>query len=189
MTKKVNDFEMLFDLGIDEKSRTIILTGEVNEEMLHIVETGISYLERTGSQPITIRLNSTGGEVAMGLSIIDKIENSTCEINIHVSGQVCSMAVLILAAGDYRTAHPLTQFMHHEETYDSPGRHSQNKSFVKFSDKFDDMLCKWLSNNTKRDAKFWKSTGVGTDHWFTSHEALEYGLIDEIIKINKGKKI
>lgn len=185
MAKKSNDVELLFDLGIDEKSRTIILTGEVNDDMLHIVETGFTYLESKSNDPISIRLSSSGGNVAIGLSIIDRIENSDCEVHIHASGEICSMAIIILAAGDFRTCHPLTQFMHHEETYDSPGRHSQNKSFVKFSERFDEMLCKWLSNRTKRDAKFWKTTGVGIDHWFTADQAEEYGLIDEIVRVKR----
>lgn len=186
MAKKTGDFEILFEYGIDEKSRTITLLGDVDDDMLHIVECGLTHLERLNSDPITIRLNSGGGQVTSGLSIMDRIQESPCEIHIHASGQVCSMAILILAAGDFRTANTLTQFMHHEEVYDSSGRHSQNKGFVKFSDRFDDMLCKWLETRTDKDAKFWKTTGVGVDHWFTAQEALSYGLIHEVI--SKGSK-
>jgi ATP-dependent Clp protease protease subunit len=181
MAKKNADLDLLFEYGIDEKSRTITLIGEVDDDMLHVVECGLTHLERLNNESITIRLNSGGGSVTSGLSIIDRIQESTCEINIHASGQICSMAILILAAGDFRTANNLTQFMHHEETYDSPGRHSQNKGFIAFSDKFDDMLCKWLATRTTKDFKFWKSTGVGIDHWFTSVDAKNYGLIHEII--------
>jgi ATP-dependent protease ClpP protease subunit len=185
MSKKTNNLELLFDLGIDEKSKTLIVNGEVNDEMLHLIETGLSYLEKLNGEEITIRLNSSGGDVASGLSIIDRIAKSSCFINIHASGQICSMAILILASGDYRTAHSLTQFMHHEESYDSSGRHSQNKNFIKFSEKFDDMLCQWLETRTKKDSKFWKNTGVALDHWFTSKEALSYGLIDAIVDFPK----
>lgn len=185
MAKKNADLDLLFEYGIDEKSRTITLLGEVDDDMLHIVECGLTLLERQNNEPIHIRLNSGGGEVTAGLSIIDRIQESTCEINIHASGQICSMAVLILAAGDFRTANHLTQFMHHEEVYDNSGRHSQNKGFVKFSERFDDMLCKWLATRTEKDAKFWKTTGVGVDHWFTASEAETYGLIHEVITTGK----
>lgn len=184
MAKKKIDTsnDILFDHGVDTHSRTIILNGEVNDDLLYIVDTGITHLEKLSSEPINIRLSTCGGSVYAGNAIIDRILTSSCEVHIHAYGEICSMGVFILASGNYRSSGILTMFMTHESNYELEGKHSANKGYIKASEMLDNIMCKWLADRTQKDFKFWKSAGVGVDHWFTSETALEYGLIDEIIK-------
>ena len=181
MAKKTDSLELLLDFGIDEKTRSISLFGDVNEDMLHDLNVGMSHLEKINNETITIRLSTHGGSVAYGLAIIDRITSSVCETHIHAAGEICSMGIFILASGSVRTASPLTMFMHHETSYDFDDKHSSNKNYVKFNDKLDDRMCRWLAKKTKKDFLFWKKAGVGVDHWFFAEEALDYGLIDEIM--------
>jgi len=184
MTKKRVDSgtDILFDHGVDTHSRTIILNGEVNDDLLYIVDTGLTHLERLSDKSITIRLSTLGGSVYAGNAIIDRILNSICEVNIHAYGEICSMGIFILAAGHHITSGILTILMHHEDSYDSDGRHSHNKNYVKAMEALDIRMCKWLASRTKKDYNFWKKTGVELDHWFSAEQALEYGLIDEVIE-------
>jgi ATP-dependent Clp protease protease subunit len=184
MTKKSKDHDIsseLFDRGIDRLSRTIILTGEVDDDFLFNLECGLTLLEGINKEEITIRLNTPGGDVLIGNSVVDRILSSTCPIHIHAYGQIASMGIFILAAGDTRSCSSLTSFMHHEDSYEGEGRHSHNKNYVKFAERQDMIMCKWLATRTKKDYNFWKKTGVDVDHWFICDEALEYGLVDEII--------
>lgn len=178
---KEHDNNELFDRGIDRVSRTIILSGEVDEDFLFNLECGLTLLEGLGKEDINIRLNTPGGCVFLGNSVVDRILSSTCRIHIHAYGEISSMGISILAAGDTRSASPLTSFMHHEDSYLVEGRHSHNKNYIKFAERQDMIMCKWLATRTKMDYNFWKKTGVEADHWFTADEALRYGLIDEII--------
>lgn len=184
MAKKKIDTsnDILFDHGVDTHSRTIILNGEVNDDLLYIVDIGITHLEKLSSEPINIRLSTCGGSVYAGNAIIDRILTSSCEVHIHAYGEICSMGVFILASGHYRSSGVLTILMHHEDSYNSEGRHSHNKNYVKAMEALDIRMCKWLASRTKKDFNFWKKTGVGVDHWFSADQALEYGLIDEVIE-------
>lgn len=179
--KENNITNELFDRGIDRASRTIILNGEVDSEFLYNLECGITLLESLGYSEITIRLNTVGGDPFIGNACIDRILNSTCPIHIHAYGEISSMGIFILAAGETRSASELTSFMHHEDSYSLDSRHSHNKAYVKAMEVIDLKMCKWLSSRTKKDATFWKKTGVDIDHWFTAEQAKEYGLISEIL--------
>lgn len=179
ISKESADF--LYETGLNLKTRTIVLQGSVDEDMLHSLECGLSTLENAGNDPINIRLSTGGGDVYSGLTMIDRIEKSPCEIRIHAAGEIMSMGIMILAAGDVRTSHSLTVFMHHEENNEVEGRLSQSKTYLKFSDKLDDKLCRWLASRTSKPYTFWKKLGVSQDHYFFADEALEHGLIQEII--------
>lgn len=178
---KEQDNTELFDKGIDRVSRTIILNGEVNEDLLFNLECGLTLLEGLSNDEINIRLNTPGGSVFAGNSMVDRILSSTCPIHIHAYGEISSMGIFILASGDTRSSSSLTAFLHHEDSYEVDGRHSHNKNYIKFAERQDMVMCKWLSTRTKKDMTFWKKTGVEVDHWFTADQALEYGLIHEII--------
>ncbi len=176
--KNIKDsVDMIFETGLDTNSRSIILQGSVDEEMLHSLECSMRVLENLSNDPIHIRLSTGGGDVYQGIAIIDRIEQSPCEVHIHACGEVMSMGILILASGDVRTSNSLTTFMWHEESGEVEGRLSQSKSYIKFSDKLDDRLCRWMGTRTKKPYKFWKDLGKGSDYYFFKEEALEIGLL------------
>lgn len=179
MAKISEKIEQIYETGLDTKSRTLLLQGEVDDEMLHNVECSLTILENISKEPINIRLSTGGGNVYAGCAIIDRIENSPCEIHIHAAGEIMSMGILLLAAGDVRTSGELTVFMWHEESDTVEGRLSQSKSYLKFSDKLDDRLCRWMGTRTKKPYKFWKDLGKGQDYYFFKEEAIEIGLINE----------
>ena len=174
--------QLLFENGVDEHSRTIIINSEITEELAFHIDVSITHLEKLSNDPINIRLTTGGGSVIDANSIIDRILNSTCEIHIHATGEICSAGIFVLASGHYRTCSFLLMLMHHEPSYDIEGRHSHNKGFIKASEAQDLRMAKWLATRTKKDAAFWLKTGVSTDYYFTPEQALDYGLIDEIIK-------
>ena len=126
-------------------------------------------------------LNTGGGSITDGKAIIDRILASTCEIHIHAVGRICSMGIYILAAAEVRTSSALTSFMFHESSYDVEGKHSENKSYIKFSDIDEKHLNRWLATRTKKPADFWNKLGVGSDYWFLAEEAKTLGMIVRIV--------
>ena len=71
--------------------------------------------------------------------------------------------------------------MFHESSYDVEGKHSENKSYIKFSDIDEKHLNRWLATRTKKPADFWNKLGVGSDYWFLAEEAKTLGLVEEIV--------
>lgn len=80
-------------------NRSIFLTGNIDAEMANAFLSQLLYLEQESSSPITIYVNSPGGEVNAGLMIYDAIQGSDLEINMVCTGMAASMAAIILASG------------------------------------------------------------------------------------------
>lgn len=177
------EHDKLYDFGVDVKSRTIKLIGDIDEDSFYILSCNLTTLENESNQPIKIILKTDGGCIDSGMAIIERIKSSICEIHIHAMGFIASMGILILASGDKRTCSSMTSFMHHESSYCISDRHKNNKSYVKVQENQDIKMCKWLAKQTKKDYKFWKDLGVHVDHYFEADQAFEYGLIDEVLDI------
>ena len=79
--------------------RKIFLTGAINAEMANAFLSEILFLEQEPTKPVTIYINSPGGEVNAGLMIYDVIQGSGLEINMVCTGMAASMAAILLAGG------------------------------------------------------------------------------------------
>lgn len=80
-------------------NRNIFLTGSIDSEMANNFLSQFLYLEQESDEPVTIYINSPGGEVNAGLMIYDTIQGSKLPINIVCSGLAASMAAILLAGG------------------------------------------------------------------------------------------
>lgn len=80
-------------------NRNIFLTGSINAEMANAFLSQLLYLEQEPSAPITIYINSIGGEVNAGLMIYDALQGSSLEIKMVCTGTAASMAALLFAGG------------------------------------------------------------------------------------------
>ena len=170
-----------FEYGVDIKNRIIKLTGEVDEFMWDILDSGLNQLEHS-KEKITIRINSPGGSTYDALAIIGRIKKSRAYIVTEGFGQVMSAATLILVAGRQRKISHYAFFMWHEASYYIDGRHSQNKATVVQVEKEERMWAQWMSEMTGEvhDAQWWYDHGVGKDAYFSAEELVELGVADEV---------
>lgn len=114
--------ELLHDYGIHIPTRTLVLEGAVDDDG---EETGVTYtmamkflknmhlLEAGSKDPITVIMNTGGGDVGQGMAIYDRIAESECYITIIVYGYAQSMGSIILQAADARVLAPSAQIMFH----------------------------------------------------------------------------
>ena len=80
-------------------NRSIFLSGSIDAEMANAFLSQLLYLEQDSADPITIYVNSPGGEVNAGLMIYDAIQGSGMQINMICTGLAASMAAVIMAGG------------------------------------------------------------------------------------------
>lgn len=162
---------------VDEKS--------ANEVIEFIYD--INYLDYqvdiTKREPITLIVNSPGGEVYDGLAIADAINLSKTPINVVVLGKAMSMGLLIAACGHYRTASKNSRFMYHEGSYEASGtgkvHRNELSEYVKLEKVYDQILMEKSKLKTK-DLKNAKNSSK--DWYFDANTALELGIIDEILE-------
>ena len=89
--------------GVDIERRVIYLCEDTTTEVFVKISVALDILESKSLEPITIRINSGGGDVDAAAAIVARMIESKCEIHTVGYGEVSSAATLILAAGDHRS--------------------------------------------------------------------------------------
>ena len=165
------------------KDRIVFLTGEINDNLANIVISELLYLDNLSSEDIYLYINSPGGSITAGLSIYDTmnfINSNVCTIGI---GMCASMAAFLLSSGSIRYALPNTEIMIHQPLGGAQGQATDIKIAAERIIKLKEKLNKILAKNTNQTIKkIYEDTE--RDNFLSAEEALDYGLIDKIIKKN-----
>lgn len=170
------------------QTRTIFLYGEVNMAMAYDVGCRLKYLDyMSSSEPITIEINSPGGEVTSGLAIIDTMNYVESPIKTVVCGMAASMAAVIAASGTkgMRYALPHSKIMIHQPLGGFGVSQASDieiyaKNILQTRRELNEMLAE-LSGKSVRTIE----RDTDRDYYMTAAEAKEYGLIDEIVTRRK----
>ena len=168
-------------------SGTILLCGEINTE--NIKKAAIDLLE-VDSRPnakydhIKLIINSNGGSTRDGFMLIDMFE--LCRHPIHTIGLgICaSMGFMILCSGakGSRTITGNTSLLCHQFSWYSGGKRHELVSHRKEEDFLHERLIRHLVKHTKlKEKEVVKHLMPETDVWLTPDQAIEYGIVDEII--------
>ncbi len=170
------------------RTRTVFLYGEINAAAAYDVGCRLKYLDYIDSaEPITIEINSPGGEVSSGLAIIDTMNFIECPIKTVVCGMAASMAALIAASGTkgMRYALPHSTIMIHQPL--GGFGVSQASDIEIYTRKI--LRTKKTLNEILANACGKKPEEIETDTdrdcYMSAEEAKEYGIIDEIILSKK----
>ena len=167
------------------KSRTVIISQQVNSELSAKVLNQLVLLEQEDpKQGITVFINSPGGEIFSGFAIFDTLRFIECPITTVVTGFAASMgSVLSLAADEGRRfAMPQAKIMIHQPMLMGyQGRAADCEIQAKEILKTRDHLINLYSEQTGRDYEEIKQA-IDRDNWFSAKEALEFGLLDSIVK-------
>lgn len=172
------------------EDRIIMFTGEVNADSAQIAIAELLYLASVDDQKdITMYINSPGGSVVDGLAIYDTMNFIKPDVSTIVVGMAASMGSLLLSGGTKgkRYALPNAEIMIHQPSGGSKGMASDMEISWKQMEKCKEKLTRYLTQNSGRDpenpADYEKVLhDMDRDYWMTADEALEYGLIDKIIK-------
>ena len=191
--------------SIDVKQREIYLHGHhgpfdddpgVEYRMATTFIKNIRHLDHLKNEPILIHMHSVGGNWSDGMAIYDAIQLCRSHITILVYGQAESMSGVILQAADKRIMMPNSYFMSHYGISGSYGNYLDTQNWAKFEEKIlDNMLeiytsrCekskyfkeKFTSVTPEKVKQFFKRKLKDGDWYLTSHEAVYYGLADNVI--------
>ena len=132
-------------------------------------------------KPIILYINSPGGEVSEGFSLVAAMELSKTPIYTVNTGMWCSMAFLIGIAGQKRYSLPFMTFLMHEASGFSFGKISNMEDKIKFDRKFSDSIVREhvLRHSCMSEREY--NLVVKNELYLLPEEALKYGFIDEIV--------
>ena len=184
MSKAIKEnLDLLHSSNIYLPTRTIFLTGEINETTYEETIKNLHALD-TEPETVTIYLNSEGGEVDSGFALYNAIKAMKSLVRCIVWGQASSIASIILQACDERILLPNTYVMIHagkDGTMDAP--RDIQKQWAKFSD----VQMKWMEDIYLEKIKTKRSCSrkrlqemLKTDTILTSEQAVKLGLADMI---------
>lgn len=165
--------------------RIIYIDGEVNSEMLDNVCGALDDLKQEGSPDIEVIISSSGGYVEPGLDIVDKLSCYRGKKTAKVTRTAGSMAAIILQACDRRLcADNATIFVHNlymenvglDELRDRRQLKKLVKEMEKDQEKMNRLVMKRTGMSRQKVVKIFKKKPT-----FSAKEALELGLIDQII--------
>lgn len=172
---------LLLRHNLDIVKRELVINGTITPKTLTKLDKHLKLLENQ-PDPITVIVNTGGGDVEVALGIVDRFSLSPCKINTIGTCVVMSAGVIILAAGYYSKATRYTRFMYHGPSVGLPvDRISNIDAEVKYTKELGRIMDRYLSEHTAKPYSFWATLGKHVDNNFGAEQALEYGLIDEII--------
>ena len=166
------------------KSRTVVISQQVDAELTAKVLSQLVLLEQEGhEEPVTVFINSPGGEIFSGFAIFDMLNFIACPVTTIVTGFAASMGSILSMAADKgrRFAMPQAKIMIHQPLLMGyQGRASECEIQAREILKTLDHLVKLYSEQTGKSREEIKKA-LDRDNWFTAEEALEYGLLDKVV--------
>ena len=166
------------------KDRIIFLSGEINDSLANIILSELLYLDNLNNEDIYLYINSPGGSITSGMSIYDTINFINSKVITIGLGMCASMAAFLLSSGNSRYALPNTEIMIHQPIGGAQGQATDIQIAAERIIKLKEKLNKILAQNTKQDLKT-ITADTERDNFLSAEEALNYGLIDQIINKNE----
>ena len=166
------------------KDRIVMLDTDVNEHSASLLVAQFLFLESQGNEDISFFINSPGGVVTAGMAIYDTIQFIKCDVSTIVMGQACSMGSLLATAGapGKRKMLPNARHMIHQPSGGAGGQATDMEIQVKEILKMKQNLTQiYVKHNSKGKSYAEFLAAMERDNFMSAQEALEYGLIDEII--------
>jgi len=166
------------------KDRIVMLDTDVNEHSASLLVAQLLFLESQGNEDIHFFINSPGGVVTAGMAIYDTMQFIKPDVSTIVMGQACSMGSLLATAGSpgKRKMLPNARHMIHQPSGGAGGQATDMEIQVKEILKMKQNLTQIYVNHNSKGKTFDEFyNAMERDNFMSAQEALDFGLIDEII--------
>ena len=169
------------------KDRIIFIVGKIDDYVANLVVAQLLFLESEDpKKDIYMYINSPGGVITSGLSILDTMNYLKCDVSTVCFGQAASMGAVLLAGGakGKRFALPNSRVMIHQPLGGVQGQATDIEIHAKEIKTLKEKLNNILSTATGQTLKKIEKD-TERDFFMDSKEAAKYGLIDEILENRK----
>ena len=183
--EKTGDTERSYDLFSRLLKSRIIFIGEgVDDHVANVIIAQLLFLEKEDPKAdIHLYINSPGGSVYAGLAIYDVMQFVSCPVATTCVGMAASMGAVLLAGGEKgkRSILPNSRTMIHQVSSGFKGTIADINVQAKETNYLMDRLMEILSEHTGRDVERVRKD-CDRDYWMSAEEALDYGIVDEILR-------
>jgi ATP-dependent Clp protease protease subunit len=172
------------------KDRIVMLGSQITDEIANLIIAQMLFLESEDPEKdIHLYINSPGGSVSAGLAIYDTMQYIRPPVSTLCLGQASSMGALLLLAGDKgkRFALPYARIMIHQPLGGVQGQATdidiQAREILRAREQINNIIANHTGQSLKRIEK-----DTDRDFFMTSKQAVEYGIVDEVIVARHSKK-
>ncbi|MBU5483482.1 ATP-dependent Clp protease proteolytic subunit [Clostridium sp. MSJ-11] len=164
------------------KSRSIIISGEINQVLAEKVTTQLLILQEMGDEPIKLFINSQGGHVEAGDTIHDMIKFIKPRVIVIGTGWVASAAITIYLAAEkqYRYSLPNTRYMIHQPLGGFNGQATdigiEAKEILRVRKRINSIISEATGQSLEKVEK-----DTDRDYWLSANEAVDYGIVNQVI--------
>ena len=166
------------------QDRIIFLSGEINDTLADTICAQLLYFESSSKRPVSLYINSGGGDVYSGLQICSVMDIVSVPVHTTILGSTCSMAAVIAANGEkgYRQALPYSRFMIHQPLANfGYNKFTDSKIALKEMESVRNDLYELLSKKSGRTFKEIVDLCEHGDNWMKPMQAIELGFIDSVV--------
>jgi len=166
------------------KDRIVMLDTDVNEHTASLLVAQFLFLESQGNEDIHFFINSPGGSVTAGMAIYDTMQFIRPDVSTIVMGQACSMGSLLASSGapGKRKILPNARHMIHQPSGGAGGQATDMQIQVEEIIKMKKNLTQiYVDHNSKGKTFEQFRQDMERDKFMSAQEAVDYGLVDEII--------
>ncbi len=181
-------------LSLLEGTRIIYINGPIDDNMAYHFNTALLRLEHDdGEADVVVYINSPGGSVTAGLSMIDTMNFVSCDVQTICVGMAASMGAMLLMSGEKgkRKILPHSLVLIHQPLQNLGNAFRQASDLEIAANEMmrtKKTLYKIIEESTGQDYEKIEKD-CDRDYTLTAEEALEYGIVDEIIRSHKnGRK-
>lgn len=171
------------------KNRYVLLMGTINSETAELTIAQLLALDSQNPDlEIRLLISSGGGGIYSGLAIYDCMQIIKAPVSTVCIGQALSMAAWLLAAGKKgrRFATENSRILLHQAFLQTAGTTEDIKITAQNMIEIEERFIKILSRHTGRNEEEIKNK-IQRDYWLNPKQARDFGIIDEIIKVNQNK--
>jgi ATP-dependent Clp protease protease subunit len=163
--------------------RILWVAGPVNDGMSTVVQAQLMFLDNVETKDITMHIDSPGGSVKSGLSMIDVMNYIHSDILTINTGMAASMGSILLGAGTKgkRLSLKNSRVMLHQVSSGAQGNIQDIRITLAEAEKYNKLLFKLLGEYCGKPSDKVMEF-ASRDKWLDTTEAIEYGIIDEVIE-------
>ena len=164
------------------RDRILWVAGEVNDNMSTVVQAQLMYLDSVDNRDITMHIDSPGGSVKSGLSMVDVMEYISADIRTVNTGMAASMGSILLGAGTKgkRSSLRFSRVMLHQSSGGFRGNIQDAKIDMQEWEECNKILFNLLGGYCgKKPEQVMKD--ATRDFWLSADAAVKYGIIDEVV--------
>ena len=171
------------------RDRIILLGAPIGDDLSNLIVAQLLFLESEDPEKdVYVYINSPGGSVTAGLAIYDTIQYVRPDVSTICIGQAASMAAWLLASGakGKRFALPHARIMIHQPLGGVQGQAAdidiQAREILRLREQMNNILVRHTGQSLKKVEK-----DTDRDMFMTGKQAVEYGIVDEVILSRPGK--